>query len=1043
MLTTKPNGHGTSYVYDEIGKLLAVDDSEGGAGGVTRYAYDANRNKVAQQDASGNLTTYGYDALNRLTDLYQHRARGTLAADTLRGADPGGDMATALHRRFGYNPNGNQNLMVDARGQRVTSSYDHLDRLATREYSEPAPGFDGQPVYPQPLRHSYAYDLNGNLVQVDEEKITGPGQRVTAQTVQTFDSLKRLRTRTNRDGRTAAYRYDPQGNRLSVSDADGVTTQYRYDGRERLIELVAATAAGPSRTVYSYYPDGLSARVEYPNGTVAERTYDRAGRLTGILNHGGDPGDPISRYAYGYDADGNRVFQEEQHRALDGSNERTDYAYDALDRLTRVTYADGATVAYSYAANGNRLTETGTDPKTRAALDRRYSYDNLNRLLTVEERADPAASIAYGYDDNGNTVTRNVGSLDPGTGTVAGTAGLQVFDYDQRDKLTAAAAGGVRIASFDYDYTGMRTRKAGAGHATAYLYDQRSVLQEYDPATLATTRKYNYDGVSLQSLLTGGRIHFYLLDGLRSTSEITDDAGAVVDSYAYDAWGGMRRELSLLANDRKFTGHYYDEETGLHYFGARYYDDATGRFWTQDPNLGDMTNPPSLHRYTYAHGNPTTFVDLEGLAAVTNKSVLGLDDASVEASLAQDPSTANVVKLAAKQTLYDIWNLATGGFVARQDAREEKLQTGQITEREYWLGTGIDAGASIAAQAAGGGAAKFAAGGAVGFKAAVLGGAGAGLFSSAAIQTGEVATNRFVSENLGRRSYDVGGLLEGAAMGAAFGGAIHVAASAGSIASEITTLRTAVRAPEGMPMAPLQQVARQANVSEVGAVLKQLGRRLDWMSRMEGGTFSWQRAVQFERALAEVPGNKTFTGAKYLEKGGTAFHPMELAEAHVISKTRAYAEIFANRGQNLTKNLFTTRASVPELLQGGGGRYLKGDIDVISDAPELQGNNRAFQDLRYDIARRANRAAGVELLDVYSPDHGVLPIETPTQIVGENGVAHDFFIEGSLRNKHVNVTTQLFKYGARIGKLKKVVVGRDPVNDDFHWVGARELISFP
>ena len=51
------------------------------------------------------------------------------------------------------------------------------------------------------------------------------------------------------------------------------------------------------------------------------------------------------------------------------------------------------------------------------------------------------------------------------------------------------------------------------------------------------------------------------------------------------------------------------------YANARYYDSEYGRFTTQDSFLGNHDNPPSLHRYMYAHANPGRYVDLTGHAA--------------------------------------------------------------------------------------------------------------------------------------------------------------------------------------------------------------------------------------------------------------------------------------------------------------------------------------------------------------------------------------------------------------------------------------------
>jgi len=63
------------------------------------------------------------------------------------------------------------------------------------------------------------------------------------------------------------------------------------------------------------------------------------------------------------------------------------------------------------------------------------------------------------------------------------------------------------------------------------------------------------------------------------------------------------------------TGKELDVNTGLIYFGQRYYDPDTARFINQDSYLGKQDTPPSLHRYLYAYSNPTVYIDLEGYAA--------------------------------------------------------------------------------------------------------------------------------------------------------------------------------------------------------------------------------------------------------------------------------------------------------------------------------------------------------------------------------------------------------------------------------------------
>jgi RHS repeat-associated protein len=54
------------------------------------------------------------------------------------------------------------------------------------------------------------------------------------------------------------------------------------------------------------------------------------------------------------------------------------------------------------------------------------------------------------------------------------------------------------------------------------------------------------------------------------------------------------------------------DPTGFYYYGARYYDPATGRFTTRDPVFGDLTDPQSLNRYSYCRNNPHKYVDKNG-----------------------------------------------------------------------------------------------------------------------------------------------------------------------------------------------------------------------------------------------------------------------------------------------------------------------------------------------------------------------------------------------------------------------------------------------
>jgi RHS repeat-associated protein len=76
------------------------------------------------------------------------------------------------------------------------------------------------------------------------------------------------------------------------------------------------------------------------------------------------------------------------------------------------------------------------------------------------------------------------------------------------------------------------------------------------------------------------------------------------------------------------TGKERDTESGLDYFGARYYGSNMGRFMSPDPWLGsmDIANPQSLNRYSYAQNNPLKYTDPTGLDCVYfNDAGTGVD----------------------------------------------------------------------------------------------------------------------------------------------------------------------------------------------------------------------------------------------------------------------------------------------------------------------------------------------------------------------------------------------------------------------------------
>jgi RHS repeat-associated protein len=588
-LVQEPEGQETRYTYEELGKLRSVTQppTDDHPAPVTTFTYDPARNLIRTTDARSRVVERTYDNLNRL-DLFIQR-----------GA-PEGDLTTD----HGYDENGNLTSLLDPKGQLTTSTYDEWNRLATRSYTF-APGDSARP-----WRHTtgivYTRDPNGNLTAFDETVVTGTAPPVTLSTTRTWDDLDRLKsersTLPDLSTRTLAYTYFRNGTRKTVTSPSAQLTSYTYDGQNR--PETAVTAAGT--TTYTYWPDDLLRTITYPNGVVATHGYDLADRLTSLTNGS------VSSYTYAYDDNGNRTSQTELNG---GTTETTTYTYDDLNRLKTVTYpADssfptGRVVTYGYDAVGNRIAETTRDPVGNVLANKQGVFDSLNRLTALNDLVTPAGSLAFTWDPNGNQLTK----------TLAGVT--TEYRYDTRNQLVEVAQGSSTPGRFQYDADGRRILKLGEDGLRQYVYDQTSLFAEYNDAGLEIA-KYDYGADRLISLDRSGQRRFYLFDALRSVTNLTDEAGATQASYHLDAWGNFRFPGELGSSDSAasknrfaFTGYLWDQETALYYAKARFYDPEVGRFTSQDSFLGEINDPPSLHRYFYGNANPLRYIDPTGHSA--------------------------------------------------------------------------------------------------------------------------------------------------------------------------------------------------------------------------------------------------------------------------------------------------------------------------------------------------------------------------------------------------------------------------------------------
>ncbi len=183
------------------------------------------------------------------------------------------------------------------------------------------------------------------------------------------------------------------------------------------------------------------------------------------------------------------------------------------------------------------------------------------------------------------------------------------YGYDAEERMSSAAG-----ITYTYDGDGGRVRKSNG--KLYWTGPGSEPLLESDAAGNFTAEYIFFNGKRVARRdLPGGAVHYYFSDHLGTASVITSNTGVVQKESDYYPYGGERRILDADSNSYKFTGKERDSETGLDYFGARYYGSNMGRFLSPDPKMLSsqrLYDPQQWNMYQYGRNNPITMIDPDG-----------------------------------------------------------------------------------------------------------------------------------------------------------------------------------------------------------------------------------------------------------------------------------------------------------------------------------------------------------------------------------------------------------------------------------------------
>ena len=180
----------------------------------------------------------------------------------------------------------------------------------------------------------------------------------------------------------------------------------------------------------------------------------------------------------------------------------------------------------------------------------------------------------------------------------------------------------------------------------------------------STLASYVLGGTELLEQTRSGATSYYLRDGQGSTRALSDDLGAVTDTYAYTAFGELYVQTGTTINTYLYTGQQFDTLTGLYSLRARYYTPLDGRFLNRDIADLSLTNPLEYNRYVYTANNPVNAWDPAGKQAFFEYS---MQNENSEAESAPLSGTGNATadgygQLIAEENITEAQSLYRGFF---------------------------------------------------------------------------------------------------------------------------------------------------------------------------------------------------------------------------------------------------------------------------------------------------------------------------------------------------------------------------------------------
>ena len=569
-LVTEPSGNRVITTYDALGRSESIvkKNSLGEIVAAQEMRYDPVGNKVKE---THQVFSAG-EQIRTWSRLWKYGAENQVAAVIESPGTPQ-QVSTA----YFYDEAGRLSQLIKPDGIVLHYAYDALDRMSeffSSDYS---------------VHYRYVFDDRHHLVKVEDLISSSCGEAIYEENRLICEKLA--------NGLSWRQDWDSDGHRARIHLPDDSFIEFKTHDEYQL-SILRKSRSGAILYKYDLITDDqgklLQTQLIGDLGSI-DYTYDTAQRLIAVKSPYWSEEIP----EYGIDNEGQlKRVQRSDPKGINSS----EYVYDARHQL--IQESGDCSHNYKYDSLFNRCSKD----------DLAYTVNQSNQLLQSGEKQ-------YAYDANGCLIE------------MQDAESIVQYSYDALNRLTRVTKG-INAWLYTYDsYDRRLSTKTLEWNATTqswhslekfcYLYDgNREIAKIAEDGSIAELRVFGR-GEHLAAIEIQDKIYAPIQDHYGSICCLIDmHEKEIAEFYRYSAFGevqvfdgrGALISQSSLGNPWLYANRRHDDESGLVYFGKRFYSPETGRWLTPDP-WGGMDGP---NHYAYVLNNPLVLQDPYGLFSLSS-----------------------------------------------------------------------------------------------------------------------------------------------------------------------------------------------------------------------------------------------------------------------------------------------------------------------------------------------------------------------------------------------------------------------------------------